>query len=1036
MSSDRDHESPPSYRGSYMMNIWRFLRTSSEGCQPIRSAVQYSETREGAVRCSRTEVKGPPYPALEGGTSHSQEGGCEEHHGVITPHVPRVDTWWGLSQVSSVPVDISSTEVDVLLRSRVTEDSSDAREDRQDHTQDGGCKEHQGVNAPLVPRVDTWWGLSKGSIVPKVLESADLNDLVTAGGDNRASGGAHDDRCGGAGHAEGGGDHRHSQEGGCEEHQGDSTPHVPRVDTWWGLSQESIVPPSVQGEITNPVISRAESILDRERAGGEDAGDQRGGGEDQHHHQVQGERDKEASQQGGEDRRHHQAPQDGGCEEHQGVISPHVPRVDTGWGLSKESIVPISGTDQQTNITNADTTANVTWDSCQQQRRRQQESGTEGKTESLKITPARPYKSTTSSITFAKLRAIKIKSKTHSINQFYKRRRQRQSKRRRQNAANENIAPMLHQRENRDVKSIKSEGIKPKPKILNNIPSNSLRGSFSEVNSNLIMETPMRNAPKEVPLTEYPEIHDKYFGLPDEDQAEKKVKDDDKEEDVAEVKGGENTTIPETTPEGNGTKPEGQNDLTKKKKRQRKPHRCTECDFTNTHRPKLVKHMKVEHNVVLPTTTTAAAAAAKKTIAVVDLSSADSGPVLDKKRRRSSGDEADSEKVKNMKKLRAQLQELKDKRTNSPPKAVKHAKPTAVTEVEPIKQSDLAVYYKKLEEKDKVIGRLNQELEEAKVKEAGKQLEVMNLLEQNEKLKKEMKSEKELEKDMQAVLDEQLKEEATLRALRDEIKKNQGDVALVKKIKDLESSVERYKNVAEVQYLAMLEIKKVVKEKEEKLKFVEGKTICRDYLQGRCRRGRNCKYSHDVPVPNQPHQPMPNQKMNQMLNQNQQVMQQQGVQQQQQVPVVQANNQVQAQPIMQQQPPVMQQQQQQNRSCLHWERGYCKYGDSCFKLHLPQLYNTRPRSGSFGSNQVFQNPPISQAGQLGVIQESPARLPSMPEPVASKSTMDTQVRVLERAAGNLVVSERMMEDQIREMTQNMTSGEEIRKALFPRKSQL
>ena len=60
----------------------------------------------------------------------------------------------------------------------------------------------------------------------------------------------------------------------------------------------------------------------------------------------------------------------------------------------------------------------------------------------------------------------------------------------------------------------------------------------------------------------------------------------------------------------------------------------------------------------------------------------------------------------------------------------------------------------------------------------------------------------------------------------------------------------------------------------------------------------------------------------------------------------------------------------------------------------------------------------------------------MPEPVASKSTMDTQVRVLERAAGNLVVSERMMEDQIREMTQNMTSGEEIRKALFPRKSQL
>ena len=60
----------------------------------------------------------------------------------------------------------------------------------------------------------------------------------------------------------------------------------------------------------------------------------------------------------------------------------------------------------------------------------------------------------------------------------------------------------------------------------------------------------------------------------------------------------------------------------------------------------------------------------------------------------------------------------------------------------------------------------------------------------------------------------------------------------------------------------------------------------------------------------------------------------------------------------------------------------------------------------------------------------------MPEPVASKSTMDTQIRVLERAAGNLVVSERMMEDQIREMTQNMASGEEIRKALFPRKSQL
>ena len=68
----------------------------------------------------------------------------------------------------------------------------------------------------------------------------------------------------------------------------------------------------------------------------------------------------------------------------------------------------------------------------------------------------------------------------------------------------------------------------------------------------------------------------------------------------------------------------------------RKPHKCTICDFRDNQRSRLVRHMKSEHNVILPKTSV-------KAPTVVALRSTDSSPVLDKKRRRSSDENVQRE---------------------------------------------------------------------------------------------------------------------------------------------------------------------------------------------------------------------------------------------------------------------------------------------------------------------------------------------------------------------------------------------------------
>ena len=135
---------------------------------------------------------------------------------------------------------------------------------------------------------------------------------------------------------------------------------------------------------------------------------------------------------------------------------------------------------------------------------------------------------------------------------------------------------------------------------------------------------------------------------------------------------------------------------------------------------------------------------------------------------------------------------------------------------------------------------------------------------------------------------------------------------------------------------------------------------------------------------------------------------------------------------------------QGKQSCLHFEQGHCKFGNTCFKEHDPAKYNTRPRSNSAGAMSGFQRPPKFNLGALGGIQEQPSpgspQLPVMQMPMFGAAEAQLEMQRMDGAAKKFQTQEEMMQNQLKEtavaemMKGNYTLMSELLKVWAPSKN--
>ena len=176
-----------------------------------------------------------------------------------------------------------------------------------------------------------------------------------------------------------------------------------------------------------------------------------------------------------------------------------------------------------------------------------------------------------------------------------------------------------------------------------------------------------------------------------------------------------------------------------------------------------------------------------------------------------------------------------------------------------------------------------------------------------------------------------------------------------KKLEEKTNEAAAWKAVAVQTQAVNTELDIKVKTSEQQLLRNKEKEECKDYKRGNCRR-KNCQYLHTT----QPVQPA-------VMMQQQLGMMMPNMNQQQMVPSQAQNRQVMATAMGIQ----GNQDQQMKGSCFHWEKGFCKKGNSCNFQHIPSLWGTRKRSNSHGSIQGFQQGTGLHLGALSVINENP-----------------------------------------------------------------
>ena len=201
-------------------------------------------------------------------------------------------------------------------------------------------------------------------------------------------------------------------------------------------------------------------------------------------------------------------------------------------------------------------------------------------------------------------------------------------------------------------------------------------------------------------------------------------------------------------------------------------------------------------------------------------------------------------------------------------------------------------------------------------------------------------------------------------------------------LKDAEARAERWKFMGQEQFIYLDDVKKSLIAAKEKAKYLENRTECRDYAAGRCKRpAGTCKFAHVLATNSNA----------QMKTQLEQGMGAVGTGEERE--------------------------KVGDNICVHYERGYCRNFNNCSKVHIPENYGSRPRSGSHGSNQGFQGRPRTKVGNLGTLnEEEKIPLPTMTNPDASRETVRTMVEMLDTASrSSHSASEKMIQDQLKEI---------------------
>ena len=399
-----------------------------------------------------------------------------------------------------------------------------------------------------------------------------------------------------------------------------------------------------------------------------------------------------------------------------------------------------------------------------------------------------------------------------------------------------------------------------------------------------------------------------------------------------------------------------------KQRKPRKVHKCevTECNFEAKVKAKFEKHLAEKHGLNKTSPNTSG----------LLVSSSETSPALNDSKNRPKR-KRKSEEIEQSRELRAKLEQLESEARKVDNKGEqegeeegkKDAKAKSTVK-EPTIVDQLLEEQKKTRKLEKLLSRQVQLTEEVKAKSAVVEEERDEYFAEMEQWRKQAST---------------LIQTAKL--IKDPKEKK-------KELEDLKAEKDRWENMARLQTSTLATATIQVREAKDKLKQMEKRTVCRDYSKGNCRR-IDCRFAHVLPTSKVEEKPKKQETEVKMI------LGPQGSNDTNTNVVAVVEN--------------------IGNRCIHYERGYCSYGQQCKKEHRNELYNTRPRSASEGQ-KGFQGRPKKKQGNLGtLVEESPA-LPKMSKPVMDAASALEEIKTLDaKAKGPHSAAEKMVLDQLREL---------------------
>ena len=922
---------------------------------------------------------------------------------VFSPLVPRVEIWWGPSMVSSVP---AVQRASVLITENFVRNGlerTDQSHSTERWSEEGNYFQYDSLTLEDIIGINhKHWSVSGG----EPARHGRLEEREEMGGTRKS----HENESDNHG--------SHGTVVGLKSTPA-NTPHAPRVDTWWGLQEVGVVPTSQ---------SQAES--NREYKGERDQGEPAMRARESLWYDWVEEERRSTSLLRSLTEPNNQAGQGTGL----GLtmlapnISSHAPRVDTGWGLSPVIIVPIH---DGTELTTGDQETEQLGGPVEEQLDRglveleddifamdqfkdtveedlQNDSSLVELEDDKIMTPGTgrtwpPQRTMTHipyfpymvrSVVAPKAPKESLSSKARQAQRkrkFYWRR-----KRRRRRAANKEESQegaqilTIPRQETCSITCEALGGSNSNPTVKSvHIPhvyhkQKTVGKAFSDTMANKLTTDPIDAMMDAIAEDERRTLAVEETNTAQASQAEQTPK--------PSGSGGSNQEA--VRPQAEKEKPEKMEKKGKQPaKKTRKQLNCTvaNCDYVVGYKAKLWNHLEYVHGITkdrkLPAPASMSTPAsnssgdsANNTVCVSSDASPELLAVITNKKRKNEDELVDSRELRRkIENLQKEMKEATEKGEKS-----KHLEPENMTD-------QLVDAYGKIKNLEKQLSTQLQETREFKNKTTSLEME-------RDALRKEIDN---------------------WRSKANTFLTNANETENLKL--DLKSKMEeitRWRDVGEKQYGMLADVKRSLVEAKERVKFLESRQVCRDFTEGRCRRGQSCKFAHvlsttmredtgrQMTANTQPSQPGPATPSGFGAVGGQGLYQPSG----------------------------------EEGNCIHFERGYCKFGNTCEKTHDPTKYATRPRSGSHGSNQGFRGRSRPTVGTLGAIAEtgSPQRLPEMNPTAMTREQMMEEVRRLdEMARGRHGISEEIMLNQIREMrNSNILSGmmttEQVQKA-FPSK---